>query len=271
MQADFQIFRNVLQTVGYRAAGCQDCNDWDRMKSEERVLQHPDLCLVIHWSGTLWVDGSAAMMCSRILTPRVWSSSASHWSSQLKDSYGIKYANICACSCMVCTATHSYSWVGGQRWLRCRPLLFLHKILQWNSQHQVNMVQEELPPPLSVEYVMNVGILLPVSAGGSGGVRSSVPLGHRSPGRPRAASSGGDGHVVENGVIGGRRGGRIRGVMPDHWEQAFSDPGEALDIKWVATWIKKTNRNSFDKYTNHALFTHQRDRVRGSLEGHSSD
>lgn len=239
MQADFQIFRNVLPTVGYRAAGSQDCSDWDRLKSEERVLQ-PDLCRAIHWSGTLWVDESAAPdLCSRILTPRLWTFSDSHWSSQLKDSYGKKYANICSCSFMVCTATHSYSWVGGQRWQRCWPLLFLPKILQWKSQHQVNTMQEKLPPPPSVEYVMNVCILIvfPVSTGGSGGVRSSVPLGHRSPGRPRASSSGGDSHVIENGVIGSRRGGRIRGVMPGHWEQAFSDPGESLDIEWVATWL----------------------------------
>ncbi|XP_029993661.1 membrane-associated guanylate kinase, WW and PDZ domain-containing protein 2 isoform X3 [Sphaeramia orbicularis] len=61
-------------------------------------------------------------------------------------------------------------------------------------------------------------------SGGSAGVSGSVPFGRRSPGRPRA-SSGGDGRVIQNGVIGGRRG--ARGVMPDHWEQAFSDPGES--------------------------------------------
>ncbi|XP_043975201.1 membrane-associated guanylate kinase, WW and PDZ domain-containing protein 3 isoform X2 [Gambusia affinis] len=64
--------------------------------------------------------------------------------------------------------------------------------------------------------------------GGSAGV--SIPIGHRSPGRPRASSSGGEGHGVENGIIGSRRGARIRGMMPDHWEQAFSDPGESLYI-----------------------------------------
>uniref|UniRef100_A0A3B3Y4M4 MAGI family member, X-linked b n=1 Tax=Poecilia mexicana TaxID=48701 RepID=A0A3B3Y4M4_9TELE len=64
--------------------------------------------------------------------------------------------------------------------------------------------------------------------GGSAGV--SIPIGHRSPGRSRASSSGVEGHGVENGIIGSRRGARIRGMMPDHWEQAFSDPGESLYI-----------------------------------------
>ncbi|XP_041859206.1 membrane-associated guanylate kinase, WW and PDZ domain-containing protein 3 isoform X2 [Melanotaenia boesemani] len=68
-------------------------------------------------------------------------------------------------------------------------------------------------------------------SGGSAGVSSSIPLGHRSPGRPRASSSGGDGRAIENGIICGRSGARIRGVMPDHGEQAFSDPGESLYIE----------------------------------------
>ncbi|XP_051804986.1 membrane-associated guanylate kinase, WW and PDZ domain-containing protein 2 isoform X4 [Acanthochromis polyacanthus] len=68
-------------------------------------------------------------------------------------------------------------------------------------------------------------------SGGSAGVSSSIPLGRRSPGRPRASSSGGDGHVMENGIICRRSGARVRGVMPDHWEQAFSDPGESLYIE----------------------------------------
>ncbi|PWA31875.1 hypothetical protein CCH79_00006472 [Gambusia affinis] len=66
--------------------------------------------------------------------------------------------------------------------------------------------------------------------GKSGSAGVSIPIGHRSPGRPRASSSGGEGHGVENGIIGSRRGARIRGMMPDHWEQAFSDPGESLYI-----------------------------------------
>ncbi|XP_041656379.1 membrane-associated guanylate kinase, WW and PDZ domain-containing protein 2 isoform X2 [Cheilinus undulatus] len=67
-------------------------------------------------------------------------------------------------------------------------------------------------------------------SGGSAGLSSSIPHSHRSPRRPRASSSG-DGHVVENGIIGSRRGARVRGVMPDHWELAFSDPGESLYVE----------------------------------------
>ncbi|XP_038579739.1 LOW QUALITY PROTEIN: membrane-associated guanylate kinase, WW and PDZ domain-containing protein 1 [Micropterus salmoides] len=63
-------------------------------------------------------------------------------------------------------------------------------------------------------------------SGGSAGLSSSVTPSHRTPGRPRASSSG-DGRVVENGIIISRSGVRVRGVMPDHWEQAFSDPGES--------------------------------------------
>ncbi|XP_044066883.1 membrane-associated guanylate kinase, WW and PDZ domain-containing protein 2-like isoform X3 [Siniperca chuatsi] len=63
-------------------------------------------------------------------------------------------------------------------------------------------------------------------SGGSAGLSSSVPPSHRSPGRPRASSSG-DGRVIENGIIGSRSSARLTGVMADHWEQAFSDPGES--------------------------------------------
>nr|XP_046251543.1 membrane-associated guanylate kinase, WW and PDZ domain-containing protein 1 isoform X2 [Scatophagus argus] len=63
-------------------------------------------------------------------------------------------------------------------------------------------------------------------SGGSAGVSSRVPPIHRSPGRARASSSG-DGHAIENGIISSRSGARVRGVMPDHWELAFSDPGES--------------------------------------------
>ncbi|RVE70860.1 hypothetical protein OJAV_G00068890 [Oryzias javanicus] len=68
-------------------------------------------------------------------------------------------------------------------------------------------------------------------SGDSAGVIHSVPFGHRSPGRPRASSTGGDGYPLENGFISSKSGARIRGVMPDHWEQAFSDPGEPLYIE----------------------------------------
>ncbi|XP_078025961.1 membrane-associated guanylate kinase, WW and PDZ domain-containing protein 3 [Epinephelus lanceolatus] len=76
-------------------------------------------------------------------------------------------------------------------------------------------------------------------SGGSAGV-SSVPPSHRSPGRPRASSSG-DGRIIENGIIGSRSGARLRGVMPDHWEQAFSDPGES---HYIDRTPKRTNWQS---------------------------
>ncbi|XP_029361712.1 membrane-associated guanylate kinase, WW and PDZ domain-containing protein 1 isoform X1 [Echeneis naucrates] len=65
-------------------------------------------------------------------------------------------------------------------------------------------------------------------SGGSAGVSGSIHPSYRSPGRPRAYSSGGDGPAVQNGIIGSRSGARVRAVMPDHWEQAFSDPGDSL-------------------------------------------
>lgn len=61
-----------------------------------------------------------------------------------------------------------------------------------------------------------------VITGGSAGVSGSIHPSYRSPGRPRAFS-GGDGRSIENGVICSRGGARVRGVMPDHWEQAYSD------------------------------------------------
>ncbi|XP_076023016.1 membrane-associated guanylate kinase, WW and PDZ domain-containing protein 3 [Genypterus blacodes] len=64
-------------------------------------------------------------------------------------------------------------------------------------------------------------------SGGSVGVSSSVPPGHRSPGRPRSSSRG-NGTATQNGIIGSRGVARLRSVTPDHWEQAFSDPGESL-------------------------------------------
>ncbi|XP_071754913.2 membrane-associated guanylate kinase, WW and PDZ domain-containing protein 3 [Centroberyx gerrardi] len=56
-----------------------------------------------------------------------------------------------------------------------------------------------------------------------------VPPVHPSPGRPRGSSRG-DGSVMENGGIGSRSGARLRALMPDHWDQAFSDPGEPYYI-----------------------------------------
>ncbi|XP_070400951.1 membrane-associated guanylate kinase, WW and PDZ domain-containing protein 1 isoform X4 [Nothobranchius furzeri] len=101
--------------------------------------------------------------------------------------------------------------------------------------------------------------------GGSGGVRRGNPAVHRSPGRPRASSSGGVGHVAENGIIGSRRGARIRGVMPDHWEQAFSDPGESLYIERSpkrTSWLSPRPSSREALYRNE-WFTDHPDELRG--------
>ncbi|KAM4572072.1 membrane-associated guanylate kinase, WW and PDZ domain-containing protein 3 isoform 1-T1 [Fundulus diaphanus] len=93
----------------------------------------------------------------------------------------------------------------------------------------------------------------------------SIPIGHRSPGRPRASSSGGEGHGIENGIIGSRRGARIRGMMPDHWEQAFSDPGESLYIERSprrTSWLGPRPSSRDSNYKNE-WFTDQPEDLRG--------
>ncbi|KAM4562740.1 membrane-associated guanylate kinase, WW and PDZ domain-containing protein 3 isoform 2-T2 [Odontesthes bonariensis] len=102
-------------------------------------------------------------------------------------------------------------------------------------------------------------------SGGFAGVSNSIPLGHRSVGRPRASSSGGDGHAFENGIIGSRSGARIRGVMPDHWEQAFSDPGESLYIERSpkrTSWLS-LRPSSRDTVYKNEWFTDQPGELRG--------
>ncbi|XP_038165342.1 membrane-associated guanylate kinase, WW and PDZ domain-containing protein 3 isoform X1 [Cyprinodon tularosa] len=102
-----------------------------------------------------------------------------------------------------------------------------------------------------------------VTTGGSAGV--GIPIGHRSPGRPRASSSGGEGHGLENGIIGSRRGARIRGMMYDHWEQAFSDPGEPLYIERSprrTSWLGPHASSREMNYKNE-WFTDQPEDLRG--------
>ncbi|KAJ4919379.1 hypothetical protein JOQ06_022676, partial [Pogonophryne albipinna] len=74
-------------------------------------------------------------------------------------------------------------------------------------------------------------------AGGSAGLSSSVPPPHHPPGRPRASSSGGESRGFESGMIGRR----LRGVTPDLWEQAFSDPGDSY---YSDRHTKRTNWQS---------------------------
>ncbi|XP_039655959.1 membrane-associated guanylate kinase, WW and PDZ domain-containing protein 2 isoform X2 [Perca fluviatilis] len=101
-------------------------------------------------------------------------------------------------------------------------------------------------------------------SGGSAGVNSSVPPSHRSPGRPRASSSG-DGRAIENGVIGSRSGARVRGVMPDHWEQAFSDPGEShyIDCNPKRTNWQSPRASSRETVYKNEWFTDQPGELRG--------
>ncbi|XP_068599001.1 membrane-associated guanylate kinase, WW and PDZ domain-containing protein 3 [Brachionichthys hirsutus] len=77
-------------------------------------------------------------------------------------------------------------------------------------------------------------------SGGSAGISSGVPPIRRFPGRLRA-SIGGDVHGVEDGVISARNGARMRGMMPHHWEFAFSDP---LESNYIDQSPKRTSWQS---------------------------
>ncbi|XP_040048249.2 membrane-associated guanylate kinase, WW and PDZ domain-containing protein 3 isoform X2 [Gasterosteus aculeatus] len=98
-------------------------------------------------------------------------------------------------------------------------------------------------------------------SGGSAGVGSSIPTSHRSPGRPRASSQG-DGRVVENGIGGGAG---VRGAMPDHWEQAFSDTGEShyIDRNHTRTYWRSRRGSSREAAYRNEWFTDQPGELRG--------
>ncbi|XP_026222939.1 membrane-associated guanylate kinase, WW and PDZ domain-containing protein 1 isoform X3 [Anabas testudineus] len=96
---------------------------------------------------------------------------------------------------------------------------------------------------------------------GSAGLSSRIPVVHRSPARPRASSSSGDGRAMENGISGAR----IRGVMPDHWEQAFSDPGESHYVDRIpkrTSWQSPRTSSREAVYKNE-WFTDQPGELRG--------
>ncbi|XP_042265432.1 membrane-associated guanylate kinase, WW and PDZ domain-containing protein 3 isoform X1 [Thunnus maccoyii] len=101
-------------------------------------------------------------------------------------------------------------------------------------------------------------------SGGSAGVSSSIHPSYRSSGRPRA-SSGGDSHAIENGIISSRGGARVRGVMPDHWEQAFSDPGEShyIDHNPKRTSWQSPRASSRETVYKNEWFTDQPGELRG--------
>lgn len=103
-------------------------------------------------------------------------------------------------------------------------------------------------------------------SGGSAGISSGVPHIHRSLGRPRASSNGGSRGAVENGIIGSSRGGaRVRGVMPDHWELAFSDPGEPhyIDHNPKRTSWQSPRASSRETVYKNEWFTDQPGELRG--------
>lgn len=97
-------------------------------------------------------------------------------------------------------------------------------------QEKLSRLLPRLSENTAVQFRLIILFLVTVITGGSAGVSSRVPPLHRSPNRARASSSG-DRFVIENGIIGSRRGAGVRGVMPDHWELAFSDPGESHYIE----------------------------------------
>ncbi|KAM9856009.1 membrane-associated guanylate kinase, WW and PDZ domain-containing protein 3 [Aulostomus maculatus] len=101
-------------------------------------------------------------------------------------------------------------------------------------------------------------------SGGSAGVSSSIHPSYRSPSRLQAPN-GRDGHAVENGVIGGRGGASVRGVMPDHWEQAFSDPGEShyIDHNPKRTSWQSPRASSRETVYKNEWFTDQPGELRG--------
>ncbi|XP_053279974.1 LOW QUALITY PROTEIN: membrane-associated guanylate kinase, WW and PDZ domain-containing protein 1 [Pleuronectes platessa] len=102
-------------------------------------------------------------------------------------------------------------------------------------------------------------------SGGSAGLSSSFRPSHRSPGRPRASSSGGEGSPVVNGIILSRSGARVRAVMPDHWEQAFSDPGESHYIDRNPKTSSWQSPRAFSRETvyKNEWFTDQPEELRG--------
>ncbi|KAM9785720.1 membrane-associated guanylate kinase, WW and PDZ domain-containing protein 3 [Neosynchiropus ocellatus] len=101
-------------------------------------------------------------------------------------------------------------------------------------------------------------------SGGSAGVSSGLRPRYRSPRRPRT-SSGGEGHVMENGVNGYRGGSRVRGLTPDHWEEAVSDPGESryIDHNPKRTSWQSPRASSRESLYKNEWFTDHPDELRG--------
>ncbi|XP_054649785.1 membrane-associated guanylate kinase, WW and PDZ domain-containing protein 2 isoform X3 [Dunckerocampus dactyliophorus] len=83
--------------------------------------------------------------------------------------------------------------------------------------------------------------------------------GHRSPSRRRASS------VLENGIICNMGGARGREVPPDHWEQAFSDPGECHYKDHKRTSWQSPRAPSRESIYKNEWFTEHPEDLRGFL------
>ncbi|XP_029689360.1 membrane-associated guanylate kinase, WW and PDZ domain-containing protein 1 isoform X2 [Takifugu rubripes] len=101
-------------------------------------------------------------------------------------------------------------------------------------------------------------------SGGSAGVSRRLPRIHRNHRRPRA-SGGGDERAAETTVTGGEGGARVRSVMPDHWEPAFSDPGELhyIDHNPKRTSWQSPRASSRETVYKNEWFTDQPGELRG--------
>ncbi|XP_061626778.1 membrane-associated guanylate kinase, WW and PDZ domain-containing protein 1 isoform X2 [Phyllopteryx taeniolatus] len=91
-----------------------------------------------------------------------------------------------------------------------------------------------------------------------------LPGGHRLPGEHRA-SNGGVGCVLENGFVGNRAVARGRGVMADHWEQAFSDPGECHYVDHKTTSWQSPRAPSRESVYQNEWFTEYPEELEGFL------
>ncbi|XP_061909437.1 membrane-associated guanylate kinase, WW and PDZ domain-containing protein 1 isoform X1 [Entelurus aequoreus] len=80
-----------------------------------------------------------------------------------------------------------------------------------------------------------------------------------SPSRRRASS------VLENGMVCNMGGARGRGMLPDHWEQAFSDPGECRYQDHKRTSWQSPRAPSRESIYKNEWFTEHPEDLRGFL------
>lgn len=109
-----------------------------------RAIQHPDLCWVIFWSDSVWVDSFSSACCMQqdsgrpMLCPAFLGSVLEFTAEgQLQEQLGKKNAYFSSPGSMACMVTHFASLEGGQSHPRCWSQVFLPDNHQWNCQHQV--------------------------------------------------------------------------------------------------------------------------------------